>query len=132
MMHILGILLAAVAGFILGGLWYSPALFGHVWARESGTPETHNPDPKAQIRFFVILLVLLAATAVILSCIMMRWAGPVLWRDGLKAGALGGLLAGTVVGMDALFERKSPKLFLINAGYYLLSFCVMGVILSLL
>ena len=132
MMPILGILSAAVAGFILGGLWYSPALFGHVWARESGTPETHNPDPKAQIRFFVILLVLLAAAAATLSYIMMRWDGPVHWLDGLKVGALGGLLAGTVVGMDALFERKGPKLFLINAGYYLLGFCVMGVIVALL
>jgi hypothetical protein len=131
-MHILGILLAAVAGFILGGLWYSPALFGHVWARESGTPETHNPDPKVQIRFFVILLVLLAVAAVILGHIMMHWDGPARWLDGLKVGVLGGLLAGTVVGMDALFERKGVKLFLINAGYYLLTFCVMGVIVALL
>jgi hypothetical protein len=132
MMHIIGIVLAAVAGFILGGLWYSPALFGHVWAKESGTPETHNPDPKAQIRFFVTLFVLLAVAALILGYIVMRWDGPVPWLDGLKVGALGGLLAGTVVGMDALFERKGPTLFFINAGYYLLSFCVMGVIVALL
>ena len=132
MMHILGILLAAAAGFVLGALWYSPALFGHVWARESGTPETHNPDPKAQVRFFVILLVALAVAAAILGAIIMSWGGPVRWLDGLKAGALGGLLAGTVVAMDALFERKGPKLFLINAGYYLVSFCVMGVIVALM
>jgi hypothetical protein len=132
MMHILGILLAAAAGFILGGLWYSPALFGHVWARESGTPETHDPDPKAQIRFFVILLVLLAVAAAILDLILIHWTGTAHWSDGLTVGAVGGLLAAAVVGMDALFERKGLTLFLINAGYYLLTSCVMGVIVAVL
>lgn len=130
-MHILGIVLAAVAGFVFGGLWYSPPAFGHMWARESGTPDTHNPDPKAQIRFFVILLVLLALVAVVLSRVM-------LWDDlrgavnGFIIGALSGVLAIAVVGMDTLFERKSLKLFLINAGYYFISFCVMGAIVGLL
>lgn len=31
---------AAVAAFVLGGAWYSPALFGSAWMRASGiTPE---------------------------------------------------------------------------------------------
>ena len=132
MMHLIGILLAASAGFILGGLWYSPPVFGHIWARESGTPETHNPDPKAQIRFFVILLALLAVAAAILDLILTHWTGSAHWLDGLTVGAVGGFLAAAVVGMDALFERKGPKLFLINAGYYLLTSCVMGVIVALL
>jgi len=130
-MHILGIVLAAVAGFILGGAWYSPPLFGHVWARESGTPETHNPDPKAQIRFFVILLVLLALAALVLSQAL-RWHGEAGALSGLGTGAVGSLLAVAVVGMDTLFERKRLTLFLINAGYYVVSFCVMGAIVGAL
>ena len=130
-MHILGIVLAAVAGFILGGAWYSPPLFGHVWARESGTPETHNPDPKAQIRFFVILLVLLALAALVLSQAL-RWHGEAGALSGLGTGAVGSLLAVAVVGMDPLFERKRLTLFLINAGYYVVSFCVMGAIVGAL
>lgn len=130
-MHILGIVLAAAAGFILGGFWYSPIAFGHVWARESGTPETHNPDPKAQVRFFVILLVLLALVAAVLAYAL-SWRSTAGALAGLETGAVTALLAIAVVGMDTLFERKRLTLFLINAGYYALSFCVMGAIVGAL
>ena len=30
------VLVAAVGSFLLGGLWYSPALFGKAWQREAG------------------------------------------------------------------------------------------------
>lgn len=130
-MHILGIILAAVAGFVLGGIWYSPPLFGHVWALESGTPETHNPDRKAQVRFFTILLVLLALVAAVLGYAL-SWRGAVGAIPGLRMGAVAALLAAAVVGMDTLFERKRMMLFLINAGYYALSFCVMGMIVGVI
>ncbi len=129
--HLLAILASAVVMFALGGLWYSPILFANTWARESGTPNEHNPDPKAQARFFVILLVLLMLAAAVLDCIITSWApGPGLGH-GLAVGVIGGSLAAAVIGMDTLFERKRFALFLINAGYYMLSFCVAGVILAL-
>ena len=34
--NILAVLIAAVSSFLLGGLWYSPALFGKAWQREVG------------------------------------------------------------------------------------------------
>ena len=130
--HLLAIVVSAVVMFSFGGLWYSPVLFANAWARESGTPNEHNPDPKAQIRFFVILLALLMLAAAVLDCIITSWApGPGLVH-GLAVGFLGGMLAAAVIGMDTLFERKHLQLFLINAGYYLLSFCAAGVILALL
>lgn len=130
--HLLAIFVSAVVMFALGGLWYSPVLFAHAWARESGTPNEHNPDPKAQARFFAILLVLLMFAAAVLDCILASWApGPGLGH-GLSVGFIGGMLAAAVVGMDTLFERKSLTLFCINAGYYLLGFSVTGVILALI
>ena len=32
------ILLAAASSFLVGGLWYSPVLFGKVWNAENGGP----------------------------------------------------------------------------------------------
>ncbi len=32
----LAVVVAALGSFLLGGLWYSPALFGKVWQREAG------------------------------------------------------------------------------------------------
>lgn len=130
--HLFAIVVSAVAMFALGGLWYSPLLFANAWARESGTPNEHNPDPKAQARFFLILLALLMLAAAVLDCIITSWApGPGLGH-GLAAGFIGGTLAVAVIGMDTLFERKSLKLFFINSGYYLIGFCATGVILALL
>lgn len=130
--HLFAIVVSAVAMFALGGLWYSPLLFANAWARESGTPNEHNPDPKAQARFFLILLALLMLAAAVLDCIITSWApGPGLGH-GLAVGFIGGMLAVAVIGMDTLFERKSLKLFFINGGYYLIGFCAAGVILALL
>src|SRR5579863_4176344 len=109
--HLFAIVVSAVLMFALGGFWYSPMLFGHVWARESGTSEEHNPDPKAQARFFLILLALLMLAAGVLDCVITSWApGPGLGH-GLAVGFLGGVLAVAVIGMDTLFERKGLKLF---------------------
>lgn len=130
--HLFAIVVSAVVMFALGGFWYSPMLFGHVWARESGTPEEHNPDRRAQTRFFLILLALLMLAAGVLDCIIASWApGPGLGH-GLAVGIIGGALATAVIGMDTLFERKSLTLFFINSGYYLIGFCATGVILALL
>ena len=32
------VLLAAVSSFLVGGLWYSPMLFGRIWNAENGSP----------------------------------------------------------------------------------------------
>lgn len=129
-MQIIGIMVAAVLMFILGGIWYSPMLFAHAWSRETGITE-HKPTPKSMLRFSAVLLVFLLLSAAILACILTSWLPGHNWRHGLAVGFLGGVLATAVVGMNTLFERKSLKLFLINAGYYLIGFCLMGVIVAL-
>ena len=35
-MNYLAVLVAAISSFMLGGLWYSPALFGRAWNAENG------------------------------------------------------------------------------------------------
>ena len=48
--NIWAVLAAAASGFVLGGLWYSPALFGKAWQREIGLSEAqpeHNSSDAA-------------------------------------------------------------------------------------
>ncbi len=130
-MWVIGIVVAAAVMFIIGGIWYSPRLFAHAWSRETGITE-HKPTPKSMLRFSAMLLVLLLLSAAILACILTNWLPGHNWRHGLAVGFLGGVLATAVVGMNTLFERKSLKLFLINTGYYLIGFCLMGIIVALL
>lgn len=128
-LNLIGILVAAFLMFVLGGLWYSPMLFAKTWARESGTPEEHNTDPKANLRFFAILFLLLALAAAAIDCVLMDWAPGRGFTHGLSVGFIAGVLAAAVIGMDTLFERKRLTLFLINAGYYLIAFTLTGVVL---
>ena len=131
-MHYLGILLAAVAMFALGAVWFSPVLFMKAWIREAGMDPNNKPDARARWRMLGLTFVLLLVAAVALDSFVANWsAGEGFWH-GLWVGFMGGLLVAAATGINFLFEGRSFKHFLINAVYDVLGFCLMGMILSLL
>lgn len=121
------ILVAALSTFLIGGLWYSPAVFGKAWMKENGLTEDElKKGNMAKIFGLAFLLGLIAAIN------LAMFMGP---ESNPMMGALWGFLAGfgwvaTFVGMHYLFEHKSFKLFLINAGYSIVALTVMGLILA--
>jgi hypothetical protein len=131
-MHYLGIVLAALAMFALGSVWYSPVLFMKAWLRDTGQDPNQKPDGKQMARTFGLTLVLLLISAAVLDCFISNWSAGEGLLHGLWVGVMGGIIAATVTGINYLFERKSWTLFFINAGYDLVGFCIMGMILSLL
>lgn len=67
-----------------------------------------------------------------ISFVLVLFLGP---ERNAMIGATARFMAGlfritTAIGFTYLFERKSLKLFLINAGYHVLTFTVMGLILG--
>lgn len=131
-MHYLGILLAALAMFALGAVWFSPVLFVKAWAREAGIDPNQKPDSKAMARTFGITFVLLLVAAVVLDFFVSNWTGGEGLLHGLWVGLLAGLLTSSAIGINFLFEKRSLLHFLINAGYDLIGFCLMGMVLALL
>ena len=125
-LNYLAIILAALSTFLLGGLWYSPAVFGKAWMKENGfTEESMKGANMAKI--FGLAFILALISAINLAMFM----GP---EKDVSMGAAYGFAAGfgwvaTFVGTHYLFERKSFKLFLINAGYSVVALTVMGVII---
>ncbi|MEO5980084.1 MAG: DUF1761 domain-containing protein [Chryseolinea sp.] len=121
------ILVSALSTFAIGGLWYSPAVFGKAWMRENGfTEESMKGSNMAKIFGLTFLLALIAAVN------LAMFMGP---EDKPAMGALWGFLAGfgwvaTFVGTHYLFERRSFTLFLINAGYSVVALTVMGTIIA--
>jgi hypothetical protein len=121
------ILVSALSTFLIGGIWYSPAVFGKAWMRENGFTEESMKNAN-MVKIFGLAFVLGLIAAVNLAMFM----GP---ESRWEMGALWGFLAGfgwvaTFVGTHYLFERKSFTLFLINAGYSVVALTVMGVILA--
>lgn len=125
-LNYLAILLSAISTFLIGGLWYSPALFGKAWMKENGFKEEDMKDAN-MVKIFGLAFVLALISAINLAMFM----GP---EKDVTMGAAYGFAAGfgwvaTFVGTHYLFERKSFKLFLINAGYSVVALTVMGVII---
>lgn len=126
-LNIWAVIVAALSTFLIGGLWYSPALFGKAWMRENGfTEESLKGGNMARIFGLAFFLALIA------SINLAMFLGP---EDRAAMGALWGFAAGfgwvaTFVGTHYLFERKSFTLFLINAGYSVVALTLMGVILA--
>jgi Protein of unknown function (DUF1761) len=126
-LNYLAIAAAAAASFIVGGVWYSPLLFGRAWMKETGlTDETLRRRNMAVVfgSSFVLSLIIAANLAAFL-------AGPPNLAWGLAAGALAGVgWVATGMGITYLFEARSFRLFLINAGYHAVTFTVMGGIIG--
>lgn len=123
----LAVAAAALSTFVLGGIWYSPALFGRAWQRETGLSDAQLQARSIAIVFgasFVLALIMAFNLAAFLQ-------GPPDIAWGMTAGALAGVgWVAMAMGVTYLFEARSLKLFLINAGYHAVSFVIMGAILG--
>ena len=124
----LAVLVAALSTFILGGLWYSPMLFGKPWMRANNFSETDLQGFSKARMFgwsFVFSLVMALNLAMFL-------AGPttdVTW--GMIAGGLAGFgWVAMAVAIISVFENRSWSYILINGGYMTIAFTVMGAILG--
>lgn len=122
----LGVLVAGVAFFAIGGVYYGP-LFGDRWMDASGvTEETARQSNLPLVFISTFILELIAAVG--LALVIGEDATPV---EGLVNGLLLDLLLVLpVLGVLSVFERKSWDLFALNAGYNLLGFMAMGAIIG--
>ncbi|HEU0154344.1 MAG TPA: DUF1761 domain-containing protein [Arenimonas sp.] len=126
--NVWAVLVAALSGFVLGGLWYSPVLFGKAWQRETGLSDEVLARGNMALIFGTAFVL-----CVIASLVFAMFLGP---RPSLALGLGAGFSAGLCwvsasFGINYLFERKSLKLFLINGGYHTLQFTLIGLVLAL-
>lgn len=125
----IAIVVAAVGSFVLGGLWYSPVLFGKVWQREAGLSDERIKNSNMGMIFGLAFVLCFIAAWMFATFLGPR---PSLGL-GFGAGFAAGLFwVGASFGINYLFERKSFKLFAINAGYHTLQFTLIGGVIALL
>ena len=123
---LLKVLVAALASFLLGGLWYG-ALFAKTWQRLAGVADAALAT--GQARVFGISFVLAFVQAWVFA--MFLGPNPSL-ALGLGAGASAGLCwVGFALGINDLFERRPFGLWAINAAYHTLAFTIYGLLFAL-
>jgi uncharacterized protein DUF1761 len=124
----LAVLAAAVSTFALGGLWYSPALFGRAWMSVNKLDSAELAKSN-MAKIFGLAFVFALVMAANLAAFLAEPKTTATW--GATAGFLAGFGWVTLgIATIALFERRSTKYVLINGGYMTVAFVVMGLILG--
>lgn len=118
---------AAVSTFLVGGIWYGP-LFGRAWMAELGFTED-DLSKRNLPRTFGGSLFLALFAAIVLDLFIGVETTPAF---GAMAGFFAGIgWVGSFLGILCLFEMRSMRAFMINAGYCTVSLTVMGLILGI-
>ena len=117
---------AALASFLVGGIWYGP-LFGRAWMSAFNLSEEDLASRSVARTFGLSLLLALVA-----ACNLELFVGA---QGTLSFGLTAGFLTGagwvaTLLGILYLFEMQSLKAYLINAGYCTVALTVMGAIVG--
>jgi len=123
------VIVAALSNFLIGGLWYSPLLFGKVWMKENNFSDDDLKKGN-MAKIFGITFLFSIVMAFNLGMFLHDANTTTSW------GAIAGFLAGFGwVAMSIFsigqFERKSAKYMLIHGGYVTISFIVMGLIIGI-
>jgi uncharacterized protein DUF1761 len=124
----LAILVAGISSFVVGGIWYSPGLFGKAWMKDNNfTEESIKKGNKGKIFGFTFIFSLVMA-----ANLGMFLNDPA--KIDLSMGALYGFLAGVwtfcAIAIHSLFELKPWRLILINGFYSVVSLTLMGAIIG--
>jgi hypothetical protein len=123
----LAVIVAAVATFVIGGLWYSPVLFASRWAKLNQLSQDDLNKGNPRVIFGASFAFALVA-AVSLAMFLGPSADP---GFGTLAGFLvGATWVATSFGTTFLFERRPLGLLAIDAGYHVVTFTLMGLILG--
>jgi hypothetical protein len=122
-------LVAALSAFALGGLWYSPVLFGKTWQREAGLSDERIQAANKGMIFGVSFVLCLIAAVAFSMVIGTEPSFFMALHSGIGVGLA---WVATSFGVNYLFEMKSLKLWLINAGYHTLQFTIYGLVFGLM
>jgi hypothetical protein len=128
-MNHLSIVVAALAGFGVGAIWYM--VLGTAWLDALGkTEDDIKGSGAAQAMPFIIALVADLVMAIMLAGLMGH-LGDVSVRGGLISGFfiwVGFVI--TTMGVNHAFSGASPKLTAIDGGHWLAVLLVMGAIIG--
>ncbi|MFN0105054.1 MAG: DUF1761 domain-containing protein [Bryobacteraceae bacterium] len=127
-LNYLAIFAAAASTFLVGGLWYSPVLFGKAWQRETGLT-----DDELKRRHPAKIFGPAFALAMLMAFNLAAFLGPDATPGFAVAAAFAAGFGWVALGMGVtyLFEARGWRLWLIDAGYHTVSFTLMGVILGI-
>jgi hypothetical protein len=127
----LAVIVAAIAYFALGALWFMPRTFGDAWARALGWEPTEEDQPNPLVYFGPLVTSLIASIALAMFATA---SGSDSFGEGIVLGLVAGVgIAAAVLAVGAYFDPKSRKpwiVFAIHGGYHVVGILIAAVIVS--
>jgi hypothetical protein len=126
--NFLAVIVAAFSAFIIGWLWYGP-LFGKQWMKLNGFTKESIQTGRLSLPVIMIINYIATVLAALSIAIFI----------GAESNLLFGIFAGFMIALfwigtsrlnDVLYERKPWGLFLINLGYNLVIYMIMGAVIA--
>ena len=128
----LTVLISAVISFIIGGLWYSPILFGNAWMKFGGfnQKDIEAAKKKGMGKLYLTGFIGTLLMAFVLAHFV-QYLSASTFIEGMQAGfwIWIGFIVPILIG-SVLWESKPIKFYLINVLYHLVSLLIMAGILA--
>ena len=125
----LHVLVAAIAYFMLGAIWYS-ALFKNQWIKHSGVDTNAEGAKTGMAGIMVTSFVLMFICSLGIDILVTKLQ---IWSliPAIKLGLLTGIcFCMSAISISYIYEKKPLGLHLINGGYNLLGCIIAAIILA--
>lgn len=126
---LVSIVAAALTGFLVGALWYGP-LFGRAYRRASGLSED-DLRRRSMVKVFGLAFAFSLLSAVFLGHLLAffdtRPRATMMISTGIALG-----FVVPALGTLNLFEQGGPTRFFVHAGYWIVTYALMGLVFTLL
>jgi len=131
LINIWAVIVAAVAFWVLGAVWYSPVLFGKRWQKELGFTDEYLKKANMVVIFglsFVLMFIMVFGLSFTL---LAHKPEDVSWLNGMWLGIFVGLIFSmATMGINYLYQRRSLVLWLIDGFYMIIGLGIAGIILG--
>ena len=129
----LAVIAAAVAYFVLGGIWYAPPVMGKAWMKASGIDMADTEGGPPPIIFMAPLLGYVFAAAA--TAMIATSTGTDTLSEGIVLGLVIGVgYAAVLTAVMATFEAKKPHPAMwavITSAYNIIGLLITAVIVSI-
>jgi Protein of unknown function (DUF1761) len=151
------VFVSALVTLVVGFVWYSPKVFGTIWMNETGMTE-EKAKQSNMLKVFGLTIFYSLMLAFLMPALVVHQLGALGMIGGpefvetakpsyaafladygdnfrtFEHGALHGFMSGLflalpITAINGLFEQKSWKYILVNAGYWIVSMTIMGAII---
>lgn len=127
------VVVAAIAAFIVGMIWYSPALFGKKWMKTMGMSEKDMAKNKDKMMPIMVMSLILDGVMAYVLAHVLAFSQAATITDAVQGAVwiwLGFIATTTYMGV--LYEKKTMDWWIMTAGHYLFALIAMALVLVMM